>query len=166
MNMLCPGTHTQILIALANGTQVTSPRGITYKLQMGTGCICGKIQLARPGEICSIESPGGLGLKVKRAHEKQNIYRYIYLHIYIHILGETISFQRGGGRERCVFRPIYGPLAAHELDSPKRLMTHELRMLRNWSKNLTTCSSTVLESSLPELESSLPDPELLAIRTG
>jgi hypothetical protein len=30
---------------------------------MGAGCSCGKIQLIRPGEICSIDSQGGLGLK-------------------------------------------------------------------------------------------------------
>ncbi len=30
---------------------------------MGSGCICGQKQLTRPGEICSIESPGALGLK-------------------------------------------------------------------------------------------------------
>ncbi len=29
---------------------------------MGSGCICGKKKLTRPGEICSIESPGALGL--------------------------------------------------------------------------------------------------------
>ncbi len=34
---------------------------------MGSGCICGKKKLTRPGEICSIESPGALGLKKKWA---------------------------------------------------------------------------------------------------
>ncbi len=29
---------------------------------MGSGCICGKKQLTRPGEICSVYSPERLGL--------------------------------------------------------------------------------------------------------
>ncbi len=47
------------------GTQVTTPGGIRYKIQMGSGCICGKIQLTPQGEICSIESLGVLGFKMK-----------------------------------------------------------------------------------------------------
>jgi hypothetical protein len=75
--MLHPVTHTQILTeprldqsppphpALPEyGTQGTTPGGIRYKIQMGSGCVCGKIQLTRAGEIYSIESPGGYSVNM------------------------------------------------------------------------------------------------------
>ncbi len=57
-----PPPPTQHYLSMEHSLSRPGGLGKIY-IQMGSGCLCGKRQLPRPAEICSIESPGALGLK-------------------------------------------------------------------------------------------------------